>query len=120
LLPLADLVGLCGRAEALLECLSEASPRPKLNDHLRGLLRGLFGPLLIPGPHRITPDQGIEARRVLQDKRALLQLALPGKLLFLFRLRFGLYAILSRIEAEADWSRLESEWAEEALGPRGA
>jgi hypothetical protein len=51
----------------------------------------------------------------MQDKRAIMQLALPGKLLFLFRLRFGLYAVLSRIEAEADWAGLESKWAEEAL-----
>lgn len=95
-----------------------ASPRPTMNDHLRKLLRGFFGPLLVPGVQRIKPDEGIEARQVMQDKRALLQLALPGKLLFLFRLRFGLYAVLSRIEAEADWAGLESTWADETLARR--
>jgi hypothetical protein len=37
--------------------------------------------------------------------------ALPGRLLFLFRLRFGLYAVLSRIGAVVDWAALESSWA---------
>ena len=92
-----------------------ASPGPKMDDHLRRLLRGFFEPLLVAGPKRIKPDEGIEARQVMQDKRAIMRLALPGKLLFLFRLRFGLYAVLARIEAEADWARLESTWADDAL-----
>jgi predicted unusual protein kinase regulating ubiquinone biosynthesis (AarF/ABC1/UbiB family) len=92
-----------------------ATPRPTMNEHLRKLLRGFFSPLLVPGLQRIRLEEGIEARQVIQDKRAIMQLALPGKLLFLFRLRFGLYAVLSRIEAEADWAGLESKWADEAL-----
>lgn len=92
-----------------------AERRPQVNEHLRKLLRGFFGPLLVPGRQRIKPDEGVEARQVMQDKRAIMQLALPGKLLFLFRLRFGLYAVLSRIQAEADWAGLESKWAEDAL-----
>jgi hypothetical protein len=44
-----------------------------------------------------------------------MRLSLPGKLLFLFRLRFGLYAVLPRIQAESDWAGLESKWAEDAL-----
>jgi hypothetical protein len=35
-------------------------------------------------------------------------------MLFLFRLRFGLYAVLSRLQAEVDWAGLESRWAREA------
>jgi hypothetical protein len=34
---------------------------------------------------------------VLRDKRTLLRLQLPGRLLFLFRIRFGLYAVLARL-----------------------
>jgi predicted unusual protein kinase regulating ubiquinone biosynthesis (AarF/ABC1/UbiB family) len=86
---------------------------PKEVSHLRTLLRGFFAPLLVPGPHRIEPGAGYEARVLFRDKRALMQLSLPGKLLFLFRLRFGLYAILSRIGAVADWAELESGWANE-------
>ena len=88
--------------------------------HLRELLRGFFAPLLHPGARRIDPGAGLEAGRVLRDKRALMRLRLPGRLLFLFRLRFGLYAVLARLGAVADWAELESRWAEEALtGPRG-
>ena len=92
-----------------------AEPRPTMNAHLRKLLRGFFGPLLVPGRQRIKPDEGIEARQVMQDKRAIMRLSLPGKLLFLFRLRFGLYAVLSRIGAVANWAGLESMWAKDAL-----
>jgi hypothetical protein len=42
---------------------------------------------------------------------ALAGLSLPGKLLFLFRIRFGLYAVLSRLGSVADWGALESAWA---------
>ena len=42
-------------------------------------------------------------------KQKLLRMRLPGKLMFLFRIRFGLYAVLSRLGAELDWSALEDE-----------
>jgi hypothetical protein len=104
---------------AMAEALrSLGAVRPEIDTALREILRSFFGPLLVPGSRRISPDQGIEARRALQDKRAVLQLGLPGKLLFLFRLRFGLYAVLPRIGAEADWSELESKWAAQALAAR--
>ena len=44
-------------------------------------------------------------------KRKLMRMRLPGKLMFLFRIRFGLYAVLSRIGAEIDWASLEDELA---------
>jgi hypothetical protein len=56
----------------------------------------------------------IDLRNVVRDKRAALRLQVPGKLLFLFRIRFGLYAVLSRIHAEVDWQALESNLADEA------
>jgi hypothetical protein len=40
----------------------------------------------------------------------MLQLQLPGKLLFLFRIRFGLYAVLARLGAKLDWQALEEEF----------
>ncbi len=46
---------------------------------------------------------------------------LPGKLLFLLRIRFGLYSVLARLGAVCDWSSIEAGWAEEARGRwRGA
>jgi len=35
-------------------------------------------------------------------ERTLLRMRLPGRLTFLFRIRFGLYAVLARIGAELD------------------
>ena len=44
-------------------------------------------------------------------KRTLMRMRLPGKLMFLFRIRFGLYAVLARIGAALDWAALEDELA---------
>jgi predicted unusual protein kinase regulating ubiquinone biosynthesis (AarF/ABC1/UbiB family) len=82
-------------------------------DDLRRFLRGFFGPLLAPGRRRIAPDEGLDARRIMRDKRAALALQPPGRMLFLFRLRFGLYAVLSRLGAEADWGALEAQWSDQ-------
>lgn len=84
---------------------------------LRRLLRGFFAPLLQAGRRRIAPDEGLDAGQILRDKRALLALRLPGRLLFLFRLRFGLYAVLARLQAEVDWAGLESAWAQQVDEP---
>jgi predicted unusual protein kinase regulating ubiquinone biosynthesis (AarF/ABC1/UbiB family) len=83
---------------------------------LRELLRAFFAPILKPGVHRVEPGAGLDSRTLFADKKALMKLALPGKLLFLFRIRFGLYAVLARLGAAADWAALESEWAASALG----
>ncbi len=79
--------------------------------HMRALLRGFFGPLLIAGKRRIAVDEGLVARELMRDKHALLDLQLPGRMLFLFRLRFGLYAVLAQLQAEVDWAGLEDGWA---------
>jgi len=81
---------------------------------LRALLRGFFAPLLEQGPRLVHPGAGFEAQEVLRDKLFLAKLSLPGRFLFLFRLRFGLYAVLARLGAVADWGALESAWAAEA------
>lgn len=89
---------------------------PTRLDGLRRLLRGFFAPLLVAGPRRIAPDEGAAARVVMSDKRAILGLELPPRMLFLFRLRFGLYAILARLGAEVDWAGLEADWASTVPG----
>lgn len=78
---------------------------------IRRLLRGFFGPVLVPGKRRVRADDSFELREVLRDKRAMLQLRIPAQLLFLFRIRFGLHSLLARLGAEADWSALEAEAA---------
>jgi len=35
---------------------------------------------------------------------------LPGRLLFVFRIRFGLYSVLARIGAVRDWRALEERF----------
>jgi predicted unusual protein kinase regulating ubiquinone biosynthesis (AarF/ABC1/UbiB family) len=73
----------------------------------RTLLRAFFGPTLEDRIQRIPPTATTGAAQLLSDKRAIAQLSLPGACLFLFRIKFGLHAVLSRIGAEANWSRLE-------------
>ena len=75
----------------------------------RELLRGFFSPLLRPGPRPIEAGLHLSASEVLRSKRAILKLALPGQMLFLFRIRFGLYSVLSRVGAVLDWAALEEE-----------
>lgn len=94
------LVGLGGQA-----------PGARERGAVRTLLRGFFAPLLVPGVRAIPLDAGLAAKQVIADKRTFARIALPGKLLFLFRLRYGLYAVLHRLGARADWATLESAWA---------
>jgi predicted unusual protein kinase regulating ubiquinone biosynthesis (AarF/ABC1/UbiB family) len=82
-------------------------------DVTRNLLRGFYAPLLKSGRHAVTPDRVISIRQVAKMKKTLLRLHLPGKLMFLFRIRIGLYAVLARIGAKLDWTELEEELASE-------
>ena len=87
-------------------------PEPKADfDVTRGLLRGFFSPLLTPGRHAIAADRAVAMGETVKLKRTLMRMRLPGKLVFLFRIRFGLYAVLARIGAELDWAALEDELA---------
>jgi predicted unusual protein kinase regulating ubiquinone biosynthesis (AarF/ABC1/UbiB family) len=80
-------------------------------DVTRRLLRSFFAPALVVGVHRIAPEANFDLRKIVADKRNLGKLRLPGKLLFLFRIRFGLHAVLSTLGAQIDWRALEAELA---------
>lgn len=80
--------------------------------------KSFFAPLLREGRSVIPPDGAIEASQMIRDKRALAKLGLPPHLLFLLRLRFGLYAVLSALGARADWGALEGAYAQ--AGPADA
>jgi predicted unusual protein kinase regulating ubiquinone biosynthesis (AarF/ABC1/UbiB family) len=105
---------------AVTAAFTELGASPPSDDdayvRLRTLLRGFFAPLLARGAHRIDASATMDARSLLRDKRALIRLNLPGRLLFLLRIRFGLYAVLARLGAKGDWASLESAWAEEGVG----
>lgn len=73
--------------------------------------RSFFSPMLKRGPSEIAPDGAYEATQMMRDKRALAKLGLPAHLLFLLRLRFGLYAVLAALGARADWGALETAWS---------
>jgi predicted unusual protein kinase regulating ubiquinone biosynthesis (AarF/ABC1/UbiB family) len=99
--------------QAALSAIGMADPLQEF-DATRALLRGFYAPLLDSGRHTVTPDHAISIRQVAKMKKSLLRMRLPGKLLFLFRIRIGLYAVLARIGARLDWQALEQELAESA------
>jgi predicted unusual protein kinase regulating ubiquinone biosynthesis (AarF/ABC1/UbiB family) len=99
--------------DALRGLGAEPSKNDKAYEHLRGLLRSFFGPMLQPGAHTIESKVVVDAGRIARDKLALARLRLPGRLLFLFRIRFGLFAVLSRMLACNDWAALEQRMFEE-------
>ncbi len=97
--------------------LRDLGAEPSQNDdawaHLRRLLRSFFGPLLTPGPHRMESRIVVNSGQIFRDKMALARLRLPGKLMFLFRIRFGLFAVLARLGAVQDWAALEESFSGE-------
>ncbi|MBN2494889.1 MAG: AarF/ABC1/UbiB kinase family protein [Deltaproteobacteria bacterium] len=99
--------------ERALEILG-ARPPAREPDYqvIRSLLRGFYGPLLSAGVRPIDARISGEAREIMRSKLALMRIRLPGKFLFLFRIRFGLYAVLARLGARCDWRKLELDLAE--------
>jgi predicted unusual protein kinase regulating ubiquinone biosynthesis (AarF/ABC1/UbiB family) len=93
---------------------SEPSSNDAAYQHLRRLLRSFFRPMLSPGARRIDGRIVFDFRQTTRDKLALARLRLPGRFMFLFRIRFGLYAVLSRLGAVCDWAALERGFAEQA------
>ena len=75
----------------------------------RGMLRGFYEPLLRAGPTRIEARTRFVMSEAFGAKKRLMRMKIPGKLLFLFRIRFGLYAVLATLGAEVDWRALEAE-----------
>ncbi|MEZ4302497.1 MAG: AarF/ABC1/UbiB kinase family protein [Polyangiaceae bacterium] len=101
--------------ESIVAAFSALGAKPPVDEAGRGVLRALlrefFAPLLRAGVRKVEPGASLGGRDLLRDKKAMMRLSIPGKLLFLFRIRFGLYAVLARLGARADWALLESEWA---------
>lgn len=83
-------------------------------DTARGLVRAFYGPMLVDATQPIELGEVMSMRNILDSKRDLMKLNLPGEFLFLFRIRFGLMSILARLGAQANWYRLERRWAEAA------
>ncbi len=94
-----------------LVALGAVDPDSKGYPVTRQLLRGFFGPVLTPGPHRVASGLSLDAREIMKDKLSVARMRLPAKLLFLFRIRFGLHSELARLEAIADWAALEERFS---------
>jgi predicted unusual protein kinase regulating ubiquinone biosynthesis (AarF/ABC1/UbiB family) len=73
----------------------------------RQLVRSFYGPMLRDEELAIAPGAAATLSELAKNKRELMKLTLPGELLFLLRIRFGLMSILSRLGAVANWYRLE-------------
>lgn len=125
--PIVQALALCADAvrrddtDAALEALSAVGSTPPTTEQerrvIRELLRAFFSPVLEAGKRRMELSAFSSARGLLADKRRLMQLRLPPEMLFLFRLRFGLFSVLHQLGAEADWAALEERWAAACRGP---
>jgi predicted unusual protein kinase regulating ubiquinone biosynthesis (AarF/ABC1/UbiB family) len=94
--------------------LSDSRPNDAVE--AEGFARGFLAPVIEPGARVMRAATTLAARDLLRNKRAMLRLNLPpAQLLFLLRIRFGLYAVLEQLAARCDWSALEAELA--SLGP---
>lgn len=101
-------------ASALTDLGARAAPGRKDQSQVRELLRGFFAPLLHSGVRAVAPGEAVATRQLMEDKRAIMKLGLPGHLLFLFRLRFGVFSVLATLGSRANWAELEAAWAAEA------
>lgn len=76
----------------------------------RDLLRAFYGPMLENEKKAIDLSGGLGMQAILERKRQLMQLSLPGEFLFLFRIRFGLMSVLDELGATANWHQLEESY----------
>jgi predicted unusual protein kinase regulating ubiquinone biosynthesis (AarF/ABC1/UbiB family) len=83
----------------------------------RGLVRAFYGPMLRDESQVIDLGEARDMRQVLESKRQLMKLTLPGEFLFLFRIRFGLMSVLARLGARANWYRLEEAYVAPLVAP---
>jgi predicted unusual protein kinase regulating ubiquinone biosynthesis (AarF/ABC1/UbiB family) len=81
-------------------------------DTARRLVRSFYGPMLRDETLAIEPGEARPFGAVLESKRELLKLHLPGEFLFMIRIRFGVMSVLARLGARANWHRLERRFAE--------
>ena len=82
---------------------------------IRALVRSFYGPLLLDEVAAIDPHGVIRLEELVAQKRQLLRVRLPGEILFLFRIRFGLLSVLARLGARANWHRIERDYLDEAM-----
>jgi predicted unusual protein kinase regulating ubiquinone biosynthesis (AarF/ABC1/UbiB family) len=72
-------------------------------DDARRLLRYLYAPILREGPARITADYTSQTMRQFLTNKNLMKLTMPGEMLFLNRVNFGLLSIMVDLGCAIDW-----------------
>jgi predicted unusual protein kinase regulating ubiquinone biosynthesis (AarF/ABC1/UbiB family) len=82
----------------------------------RDLVRAFYGPMLENRVQHIDLGAAMSMRRVIDGKRELMKLGIPGEFLFLFRIRFGLMSVLAALGARANWYELEESFVAAAIG----
>ncbi len=80
---------------------------------IRGFLRGFYGPMLVDEVRGVDLSSAMDFREMQKKKMQLMKFSLPGEFLFLFRIRFGLMSVLSRLGAKANWYQLEKTYIED-------
>ena len=78
-----------------------------------GFLRSFYGPMLHNRVEKVDLSSAMEMREVFAKKKQLMKFTLPGEFLFLFRIRFGLMSVLSRLGSMANWYRVERQYVED-------
>jgi predicted unusual protein kinase regulating ubiquinone biosynthesis (AarF/ABC1/UbiB family) len=76
-------------------------------DAAHALVRSFYGPMLRDEFVTIGSGAAMSLRAIFEGKRELLKLHLPGEILFVLRIRFGVMSVLARLGARANWYRLE-------------
>jgi predicted unusual protein kinase regulating ubiquinone biosynthesis (AarF/ABC1/UbiB family) len=84
----------------------------------RTLVRSFYGPMLHDETRLMHLGDTLPLRSILDNKRKLLKLNLPGQLMFTLRIRFGVMSVLARLGASANWYRLEQQFTQEARDPQ--
>ena len=62
----------------------------------RALVRAFHGPMLRDEVLSVQLGEAMPVRALFASKREILKLHLPGELLFIFRIRFGVMSVLPR------------------------
>ena len=80
---------------------------------IRGFLRGFYGPMLVDETAPVNLSSAMAMKDIFKKKQQLMKFSLPGEFTFLFRIRFGLMSVLSKLGSVANWYRLEKQYIDE-------
>ncbi|HET9594420.1 MAG TPA: AarF/ABC1/UbiB kinase family protein [Anaeromyxobacteraceae bacterium] len=85
----------------------------------RDLVRAFHGPMLRDEVLSFQLGTLAPFRSIVSTKREILSLHIPGEMLFVLRIRFGLMSVLARLGARANWCKLERQYAADAVARDG-